>query len=67
MRFIAGLLCLCLSFGLSAARADRIVSARQYEIFKPASQPGPLPAVMLLRVANWGSGSPLPHLEGRQR
>jgi len=61
MRFLAGLLCLCLSLGLSAARADSIVSggiARQYEIFKPTSQRGPLPAVILLHGGG-GTGAQL--------
>ncbi len=61
MRFVAGLLCLCLSIAPAVAGADTIVSGgitRQYEIFQPASQRGPLPAVILLHGAG-GTGAQL--------
>jgi polyhydroxybutyrate depolymerase len=61
MRFTAGLLCLCLSIAPAVAGGDTIVSggiARQYEIFRPASQRGPVPAVVLLHGAG-GTGAQL--------
>jgi polyhydroxybutyrate depolymerase len=62
MRFVAGLLCLCLSIAPAAAGAETIVSGgitRQYEVFRPASQRGPVPAVILLH----GAGSTGAQLE----
>ncbi|HEY2891367.1 MAG TPA: PHB depolymerase family esterase [Dongiaceae bacterium] len=61
MRFVAGLLCLCLSIAPAAAGAETIVSGgitRQYEVFRPASQRGPVPAVILLHGAG-GTGAQL--------
>jgi polyhydroxybutyrate depolymerase len=62
LRFCAGLMIAVIGIALAPlARADSIVSGgitRQYEIFKPASQRGPLPAVILLHGGG-GTGAQL--------
>jgi polyhydroxybutyrate depolymerase len=61
MRFVTGFLCLCLSIAPATAGADSIVSGgitRQYDVFRPASQRGPVPAVILLHGAG-GTGAQL--------
>ncbi len=56
------LFCVAAAFGATAARADSILSGgitRSYEIFRPSSQRGPVPAVILLH----GGGGTAAQLE----